>query len=239
MQEFEVVQDFVSASARVLSEDELVEAFDKAIQKLGFTHFSCASMMDYNNPVPGSIFITKLPESWTSRYLDKNYHQQDAVLDAVQNRNVPVIWENMHVRNRFQKKILKEASECGLKNGISVQLFVPGFIPTTFSVSSEEQDFDRDSYLLLHLLCVYFHEAVLRVREESGSPQFEKKELTGREKECLYWAASGKSDTDIADILSISKHTVHFHIENAKRKFNLSTRIQTVVRAILSCSITP
>ena len=134
----------------------------------------------------------------------------------------------MNVRNRFQKNILNEASECGLKNGISVQLFVPGFIPTTFSVSSEESDFDRDSYLILHLLCVYFHEAILRLREESGNPLFEKKELTGREKECLYWVASGKSDTDIADILNISKHTVHFHIENAKRKFNLSTRIQTV-----------
>ncbi|WP_417320725.1 helix-turn-helix transcriptional regulator [Emcibacter sp.] len=239
MQDFEVIQDFVSVSSRVSSEDELVGAFDKAIRKLGFDHFSCASMMDYNNPVPGSIFITRLPESWTSRYLEKNYHKQDAVLDAVQNRNIPIIWENMNVRKRAQKKILNEASECGLRNGISIQIFVPGFIPTTFSVSSQENDFDRNSYLVLHLLCVYFHEALLRVRDESGNPLFEKKELTIREKECLYWAASGKSDTDIADILDISRHTVHFHIENAKRKFNLSTRIQTVVRAILSCSIIP
>lgn len=52
-------------------------------------------------------------------------------------------------------------------------------------------------------------------------------ELSGREGACLIWAATGKSDWAIGRILGISGKTVNFHVENAKRKLAVSTRIQT------------
>ena len=42
----------------------------------------------------------------------------------------------------------------------------------------------------------------------------------------------GKSDWEIGKLLGISESTVHKHIEDAKRRFGVSTRIQLVVRSL-------
>ena len=56
--------------------------------------------------------------------------------------------------------------------------------------------------------------------------------MTERELECLRWAAAGKSDWEIGQILLISAKTVNYHIENAKRKFGVATRVQAIVCAL-------
>ncbi|MBF0346636.1 MAG: LuxR family transcriptional regulator [Magnetococcales bacterium] len=58
-------------------------------------------------------------------------------------------------------------------------------------------------------------------------------ELTQREKECLRWAADGKTSWETGLILKISERTVIFHITNAQRKLMASNKIQAVARAIL------
>jgi len=56
--------------------------------------------------------------------------------------------------------------------------------------------------------------------------------LTPREAECLRWVADGKTDIEIGGILKISPRTVRFHINNAKMKLGVSTRIQAVAKRI-------
>ncbi len=55
--------------------------------------------------------------------------------------------------------------------------------------------------------------------------------LNERELECLTWSARGKTSPEIASILNLSKRTVNFHIENACRKLNVSTRTEAVAKA--------
>ena len=64
-------------------------------------------------------------------------------------------------------------------------------------------------------------------------------DLNERELECLTWSARGKTSPEIAAILSLSKRTVNFHIENACRKLNASTRTEAVVRATSGRLINP
>ncbi|MEQ1783730.1 MAG: helix-turn-helix transcriptional regulator [Hyphomonadaceae bacterium] len=55
--------------------------------------------------------------------------------------------------------------------------------------------------------------------------------LTRREIQCLKWAAMGKTDSDISEIMHISLPTVRFHITNATRKLNVVGRPQAIYRA--------
>jgi DNA-binding CsgD family transcriptional regulator len=55
--------------------------------------------------------------------------------------------------------------------------------------------------------------------------------LSKREIECLRWAAVGKTDGEIATILSRSCATIRFHIHNAAVKLNAVNRSQTVFKA--------
>jgi len=56
--------------------------------------------------------------------------------------------------------------------------------------------------------------------------------MTARESEVLAWVAAGKSDWAIGRILNISGKTVNFHVENAKRKLGVGTRVQAVIAAM-------
>lgn len=55
--------------------------------------------------------------------------------------------------------------------------------------------------------------------------------LSKREVECLRWAAVGKTDVEIAMILTRSCATVRFHIHNAATKLEAVNRSQTVFKA--------
>jgi DNA-binding CsgD family transcriptional regulator len=59
-------------------------------------------------------------------------------------------------------------------------------------------------------------------------------ELSRREIECMQWAAVGKSDADIAQILGISPATVHFHIERVKKRLDTRSRTEAVGLLVLA-----
>jgi DNA-binding NarL/FixJ family response regulator len=63
--------------------------------------------------------------------------------------------------------------------------------------------------------------------------------LTDREAEALTWAARGKTSAEIASILGLSKRTVDFHLDNAREKLGVSTRIQAVLKAVSGKLIDP
>lgn len=63
--------------------------------------------------------------------------------------------------------------------------------------------------------------------------------LSDREVETLTWAARGKTSAEIATILSLTKRTVDFHIDNARSKLGVTTRIQAAVKAAAGHLIEP
>ncbi len=70
-----------------------------------------------------------------------------------------------------------------------------------------------------------------QVIEPSPTPA-ENHSLTIREREVLWWAAQGKSASDIATILRITKRTVDEHIRNALRRLGAANRTQAVAIAL-------
>ncbi|MFK4719109.1 LuxR family transcriptional regulator [Bradyrhizobium niftali] len=55
--------------------------------------------------------------------------------------------------------------------------------------------------------------------------------LSERERQCLRWVEEGKSSWAIGVILKVSENTVNFHVKNAMRKLETSSRTQCVVKA--------
>ncbi|MFM8464821.1 MAG: response regulator [Burkholderiaceae bacterium] len=65
----------------------------------------------------------------------------------------------------------------------------------------------------------------------TSSAIFRHTELTLRETEVLSWIAKGKTNQDIAEILSLSLRTVKKHIENIFKKLGVENRTAAVLRA--------
>ena len=96
------------------------------------------------------------------------------------------------------------------------------FLSCNFQVKTGKPNIDEDWNLMLQdNLCP---------ARETGSCKFNKKlcnlklesNLTERETEVLRLFAKGFSEEEIADVLFISKNTIHNHINNMYRKLDLS-----------------
>jgi DNA-binding response OmpR family regulator len=64
-------------------------------------------------------------------------------------------------------------------------------------------------------------------------------DLGERERETLTWAARGKTFAEIGEILGLSRRTVEFHLDNARRKLGVPTRTQALIKAALGHLIEP
>jgi DNA-binding response OmpR family regulator len=56
-------------------------------------------------------------------------------------------------------------------------------------------------------------------------------DLNAREIQVLTWAARGKTSAEIAKIINLTKRTVDFHVDNARIKLGVATRIQAAIKA--------
>jgi len=90
---------------------------------------------------------------------------------------------------------------------------------------------------MLHLLAPYLYAGWLRANlERVGAPGTQRATsaviLTSREAEVLNWVEHGKSNSEIAQILSISHLTVKNHIQKILRKLEVRNRAQAVAKGI-------
>ncbi|WP_323765880.1 helix-turn-helix transcriptional regulator [Marinovum sp.] len=80
-------------------------------------------------------------------------------------------------------------------------------------------------------------ESELMIRVRSGGGQSENQRLaadfglTAREAEVLLWLSHGKTNRDIADILSVSARTVNKHLEQVFHKMGVDNRTSAAVLA--------
>ncbi|MDW5442305.1 helix-turn-helix transcriptional regulator [Polaromonas sp. SM01] len=102
-----------------------------------------------------------------------------------------------------------------------------------------ERDRERLELLRPHLAFLYSHacHGAAVVSHDSASPptwlnELNPPALTLREGEVMHWLACGKTDTEIAALLSISPRTVQKHLEHMYVKLGVETRTAAVMRAL-------
>lgn len=82
-------------------------------------------------------------------------------------------------------------------------------------------------------LLVISHAAFDRIATPMGADgQPQMPALTSRELECIQGLARGHQDEEIAVQLGISRRTVRFHVDHAKVKFGVSSRVHAVAAAV-------
>lgn len=99
------------------------------------------------------------------------------------------------------------------------------------SLGGDTVELSPDEFGMVSLAASY---AIGQAMQSQGKPTqpLDNVELTPRELECLQWAAIGKSEWEISQILGISEHTSEKHLLNAKTKLGAVNRVQAVAEAI-------
>ncbi len=244
MSEFWDVQEFVGEANRVASFPELISLMDAMSRTLGFDYFAMVHHVDV--VAPDVIDLLNYPSSWQEMINERKYASDDPVLVACQFTNVGFRWSDvpgMIALTARQKEILRGAHEAGIGSGFTVPVHIPGEYAGSCSFGLKLGREFRDSTMpsAQFVGCFGFEAARKLIRiatEKAGKTIAPLPQLTQRQLDCLVLAAGGKSDWHTAQLLGISGQTVHQHIEEAKRRYGVATRLQLVVRALFDGKLT-
>ena len=121
----------------------------------------------------------------------------------------------------------------GVGAAIVCPIYLPGGVIGAVVWATPDADIDVAGVFAahaaeLHVLALRF---VATYEDAIAGPDGPPARLTRREIQCLKWAAAGKTDAEISEIVAISLPTVRFHVTNAARKLGVAGRSQAVQRA--------
>lgn len=237
-------EDFVSKTNQAKTSDEIFSHFQDALKKQGFEHIVYSLVTNHSslNRIAEHGIRRTYPEAWMNHYMSNEYFPNDPVCHESLKSKDPFTWTGMcnsRELKPIEQKIMNEATEFNLVEGIALplhghhhELAVVGLACETLDINTEKS--------ALHLLRAYASQFHIAYSEYAPPSEFiETIKLTPREKEILLWAAEGKSDPVIADILNISYATVRFHMANIFKKLDANERTFAVVKALRLGLITP
>jgi LuxR family transcriptional regulator, quorum-sensing system regulator BjaR1 len=228
------VLDFIDRINAIEKTDTIWQTFQKFTGKFGYT-FGGVADVGRSNDNQGSRFLeVTWPREWHMRYREKKYIETDpAVLYLKQSRE-PFTWDeamNSGLYGDPQQLVMNEVAQFGMAHGFVVPIVGLPTGVAVVTVAGTEVTGDRRDHAEIHLAALYAH-ARIRSLDNERRQRGNVIPLSSRERECLEWVAVGKSDWEIGEILNISEKTVNAHIERAKRKFEVPSRVQAVVVAM-------
>lgn len=232
------LSDFITKLNRCRSQLQASQLFRDHLQQLGV---QCFTYVNLSRRFEQPVYETTYPLEWIHHYEKQGYVRQDLVILEGRRNLLPFQWSqriNPKKMSPEQRRIFAEATDWGIRDGLAIPVHGVGADFAMVNIATEATDlreFGQSTISLLQVAALNYH----ALMDQMTTPAVPEVQLTGREREVLVWSAQGKSAWDISQILSISEHTVVYHIEKAKAKLGASTRQYAVVKAILYGLIHP
>ncbi len=205
------------------------------VRRLEFEHFIYGMRLHSEGGQTHEFVISGYPASWREVYGDQGYAVTDPTISHCLGSNVPLVWSSQFFITHGAAPMMEHARQYGLRSGLTVPLHSPNLQTGLLSLASEAASLDGDVERIAQsqLFGTYLHEAARRlVQQPAPSGHDMHGMLTRREKECLSWAAAGKSSWEISQIIATSERTVNFHIGNVIQKLRVSTRSHAIANAL-------
>lgn len=233
------LSDFIEQSSRADSTEPILALMQRAAGDLGFDKFAYYALTRHDhydaglNPAP--LVAHNFSPAWIDYYFEHDYQSKDPVVLLAPEIEGPFLWDTLsqsYKLDRTQIKLMQQAREAGLKDGVGVPLHGPRGNVCLVTFAAGEGHSDPVVELpKLDVLAAQFHSAYSAIGR-SEKDHRAAGVLSARERECLQWIARGKSSWDIGVILKISENTVNFHVKNSLNKLDSNTRTLAVVKAI-------
>jgi LuxR family transcriptional regulator, quorum-sensing system regulator BjaR1 len=179
------------------------------------------------------VLLCDWPKDWMERYVAMNYVDRDPLVTYMKLSPSAVFWHDAIERigaDRDGRRVYGDAGAFKLNDGFAMPMVTLEGEVVMISLGGEEVELSQETISVISLVSTF---AIGRAMQLSSAPVIEHKPgLTDREKECMRWAALGKSEWEISQILGISEHTSEKHLLNAKAKLGATNRVQAVAEAI-------
>jgi LuxR family quorum-sensing system transcriptional regulator CciR len=232
--QFGQVQDFVKTVREASDLDAISACLSDATRRFDFDFFGMVQRVSARLSV-SPVQLSDFPAEWRELLAAEDYYVHDPVLAACEKSVAPFSWDDLPkliTMTRQHHQYMANAGRQGLSRGYTIPIHVPGEASGLCSfVTKNGRDLPAKSLPAAQYLACFAFEAarrlVVRRSEEAGVPK-----LTQRQLDCVVLAARGKSDWVAARLLGLSPDTVHKYLESAKKRYEVSSRTELVVRAL-------
>jgi LuxR family quorum sensing-dependent transcriptional regulator len=236
--------EFIDEVRRLSNTDDIMAAMGTVLGGFGFKYYCFNFLPNSTQSFEKVLLANRLPTEWLALYQEEGFVHADPSIRHCKTVDRPYRWfkEAPYDPEREPRalEVVQRARDFGLSDGFVIP------IPSnrSFDVNSVGHvwmgggtlDLPERDLPALHLMALYAFDRVLQLH---GPCPKQETNLTPREREVLTWVALGKSDSDIGEILKISKRTVTEHVVHARRKLGAVNRTQAVMIAVRDRIIQP
>jgi LuxR family transcriptional regulator, quorum-sensing system regulator BjaR1 len=231
--------DAIGGLGAAATPHELCGALTKFTGNFGLTSMFAASLPSRHERKEAvrtrHLLVGAFPSAWIDRYFAQDYAHIDPIVHCSKRGNEPFLWSDAarYVRpehGAIARRMFGEACEFNLKAGFVVPVRAPDGGRIAMSLGGERAEVPPEAWPLISVIGAVAMGYAVEMRERDQRRLAAG--LSEREAECLKWAADGKSEWEIGEILKISVHTADKHLANARRKLGAANRAQAVANAI-------
>jgi LuxR family quorum sensing-dependent transcriptional regulator len=229
-------RDFVDRSSQREAR-ATVDDFRATIKRLGFAGSACGAWAGIGRQRKVRFFFLDWPQEWIDIYNSHGFVEHDFMPMEARRRISGFWWSEVVPQLKLtevQKRLYQAGIEFGWRDVFAVPVHGPGSVQGLVTLGMRvSRAFSAGDAALVEMMARTVWECC-RASEDFGTFAPDRVQLSPRERECLQWAAAGKSDTDIAALVGIKVSTAHFHIEQAKKRLGVTTRVEAVAVGVLN-----
>ena len=238
---FHRIEAFVREAGTVPSQACLSELLAEISREMGFSFFALTHHVDMRQANRPAVRLHNYPGGWEDYFEEQSLGRSDPVHRASQLTTVGFAWSRlpgMIELTRKDHEVLEEAKLRGIGDGFTVPAHVPGEINGSCSFAAAAgTPLPEKQLAQAQLVGAFAFEAarrLARIREAEIAPL---PRLTDRQRDCVVWAARGKSDWEISRILGVSHETVIQHLKQARERYGVTKRTLLAVHALFDGTI--
>ncbi|HEV3373562.1 MAG TPA: LuxR family transcriptional regulator [Xanthobacteraceae bacterium] len=226
----------LECAARCAAGDDLpalIADFQETIRTFGFAASSCGAWIGLGHARTHRFFFRNWPPDWIALYESGRMFARDPIVSEARRRMVPFLWEEISRLSEDEAQVLATVRAHGWIDGFVVPIHGPaGYHGVVSLAATAPLRLDPLDRAVVTTMATTIHHRC-RSAIGFGSTSHAPARLTAREIECLQLVASGKTDWEIGALLGIAAVTAHYHVEYAKTKLGVRSRVQAVALLIL------
>jgi DNA-binding CsgD family transcriptional regulator len=224
---FERLQDYLQRLPEIHAAGELAAATSAVSAAFGLPTVMVGALLVRGDKVGGRFYFGNWSEEWTGVYLEQVV-AEDPLVHEARRRMSPFSWSELWAEGDLPqtvRDVIELGRQRGWQEGFAVPIHGPGgYLGLVSFAGGPAALSPADRALLLALA----HAAHQRGKALYGDKIDAAINLTRRELQTMRWVSRGKTDAQIGAILKLSATTVHYYVEQAKRKLGVRSRSQAV-----------
>ncbi|RUM26101.1 LuxR family transcriptional regulator [Rhizobium vallis] len=201
--------------------------------------YRCRAFMVLNLPpitsfdLQGSTVITSWPAELLAIYDQEALMVNSPVLRRLRTSTRPFLFDM--TRSEWSRDDGKSALVAGLFERFKMTrcAYFPTHEPSglrgAVSFAGDREPFSPAEMRKLSYIAIHVFDRLAEIRNLDTRIT---DTLTDREIDCLNWTAAGKTSAEIAEILTLSEHTVNHYLNRATKKLDTVNRTQAVAKAL-------